>query len=64
MNLQEAKKEMYKCHLGNSIFNIDKLEALIEKLFKEQEKALEDAEERRDLLAHEIFHLKHPDCCL
>jgi hypothetical protein len=42
MNLQEALKEMYKCHLGNSIFNIDKLEALIEKLIKENENLQEE----------------------
>jgi hypothetical protein len=48
MNLQEAKKEMYKCHLGNSIFNIDKLEALIEKLIKENENLREELEECTD----------------
>ena len=45
MNLQEAKKEMYKCHLGNSIFNIDKLEALIEKLIKENENLREELDD-------------------
>jgi len=42
MTETEALKEMYKAHLGNSIFNIDKLEALIIKLVQEKNEVQEE----------------------
>lgn len=36
MTKDQALKEMYKAHLGNSVFNIDKLEKLIVKLVDEK----------------------------